>query len=271
MAGTVLAALKITMGILGRSHALIASGMCNISDVTSGFMVILGVKYSKKPPNQRYQYGYGKIEFIAQMVVSMLMILGNIVLLLSSFVIMARRVIVIPHIVVFFVAIISAIVNGLIYKFASCCARELNSPALRSHAEHNKIDVASSLLVAVGIIATRIGMHWADPVIAIFECAHVIHGSWVILWDGLKGVMDTSIKQDYIDQVKDNIYELDEIKKVGRIKARQSGSRVFMDITIGIDSELSILDSKRVVQKLKSHLHSRDRHLGDIHVQVVPA
>jgi cation diffusion facilitator family transporter len=271
VAGVFLAAFKFTIGVLGRSRALMASGMCNISDVSSGLIVMLSVRYSRRPGSRRYQYGYGKIEFVTQMVISMLMILGTAVLFVSSFFILAKRIIVIPHMVVFFVAIISAIVNGLIYKFASCGSKELNSPALKSHAEHNKIDVASSLLVAVGVIVTRMGIHWADPVIAIFECAHVIQGSWIIFWDGIKGLMDTSVSPEHIENIRDMVCEIDDIKSVGRVIARQSGPKIFLNISIGVDPELSTLDCKRIIQSLKAHLRANDRHLGDILVQVAPA
>ena len=49
-----------------RYQALIGSGLCNMSDVLSSIVVIIGVKFSKKPADHRYPYGYGKIEFIAQ-------------------------------------------------------------------------------------------------------------------------------------------------------------------------------------------------------------
>ncbi|MBU1924269.1 MAG: cation diffusion facilitator family transporter [Candidatus Omnitrophica bacterium] len=268
--GLFLAGFKLTIGFLGRSRALIASGMCNLSDVSSALIVILGVKYSRKNPNRRFQYGYGKVEFIAQVAMSALMIFGNVILIFSSFVVIAKRIIIIPHTVVFFTALISMVVNGLIYKFAKCGAKELNSPALRSHAEHNKIDVVSSILVAVGVLASRIGLHWADPLIAIFESFHIIHGSWGIFWDGFKGIMDTSAPQGYIDEIRESIRELDSIKGVPMLRARQSGQKILLDMAIEIDPELSVFESKALIQSLRSHLRSKDRYLEDIFVQVRP-
>src|SRR3989304_1621399 len=140
LANLFLAAFKLFVGFLGRSRALIGSGFCNFT----------GIKYSKKPADHRYPYGYGKIEFIAQVIMSATMILGTVALIFSSFIVIAKRILIVQHMVVFFVAILSAVINGLLYKFAHCGGKELNSPALKAHAEHNKIDVISSLLVAVG-------------------------------------------------------------------------------------------------------------------------
>lgn len=268
--GIVLAAFKLTIGLMGRSHALVASGMCNISDVSSSVAVLLGVKYSQKPANKRYQYGYGKVEFIVQVGIGGLMIIGTVLLILSSFIVLVKRTIIIPNMLVFFTAILSAIINGLIYKFADCGSKELNSPALKSHAEHNKIDVASSLLVAVGVLATRIGLHWADPLIAIFECAHVIHGSWCIFGDGLKSLMDASMPMEYIEKMKKNVLEVENVLKVALVQARQSGQKIFVNIAVEINPNLSVLASKHIIQSIKAHLREKDRHIGSIFVKVMP-
>lgn len=266
-----LAAFKLFVGFLGRSRALIGSGMCNLSDITSAFLVIIGVKYSKKPPDERYPYGYGKVEFIAQVGMSVVMILGTVALILSSFIILAKRILVIPHMVVFFTAAMSAVINGLIYKFSHCGAEELNSPALRAHAEHNKIDVISSLLVAIGVVAARKGMLWVDPAVAIFECLHVIHGSAIILNDGLKGAMDTNMPEGYIGKVRENILRVKGVRSVDRLRARQTGRHVALDVVVRLDPDISVLEAKRINQAVKAYLRSQDKHIENVAIQVVPA
>ncbi|UCC95282.1 MAG: cation transporter [Candidatus Omnitrophota bacterium] len=270
-AGILLASFKFSIGLLGRSHALVASGMCNLSDIASASVIILGGRYSQKPPNKRYPYGYGKLEFIVQFGISLFMILGNTILIMSSFIVIAKHKMIVPHVTVFFAAMISAVVNGLIYKFARCGAKELNSPALKSHAEHNKIDVASSLLVAIGILATRAGLHWADPLIAIFECIHIIYGSLIILGDGFKGIMDASVPEEYIHFLNERILQIEDIKKVTKIKARHAGRKIFLDIAMQLDPHLSVLEAKKITQTLRAHLRKENRHLGNIFVQVTPA
>ncbi|MBF0494525.1 MAG: cation transporter [Candidatus Omnitrophica bacterium] len=271
VANMFLAAFKLFIGFLGRSRALIGSGLCNLSDITSSIVVIIGVKFSKKPADDRYPYGYGKVEFVAQFVTSLFMILGTVALIASSFFVIAKRVIVVPHLVVLFTAVLSAVVNALIYKFAHCGGEELNSPALKAHAEHNKIDVISSILVAAGVIVVRQGLHWVDPVIAIFECLHVLHGSVVILIDGVKGVMDTSLPDDYIEKVEETVNEVDGVKKVRHVRARQSGRYIVLDIALETDPDISIARSKKISQTVKAALRGADRYVGSVTVQVVPA
>jgi cation diffusion facilitator family transporter len=271
LANLLLAAFKLFVGFLGRSRALVGSGLCNLSDISSAIVVLIGVKYSKKQPNRRFPYGYGKAEYIGQVVMSLLMIVGTLALVLSSFIVIAKRIIIIPHLVVFFTAVMSAIINGLIYKFTHCGARELNSPILKAHAEHNKIDVISSLLVAVGVIVARRGMHWVDPLVAILESAHIIYGSSIILRDGLKGVMDTSLPDEYADEMKQHILEVKGVRRVNQVRARQAGRYVLLDVVMQLDPDLNVLEAKRINQSVKAHLRSADNYIRNILIQVVPA
>ncbi|MBF0384274.1 MAG: cation transporter [Candidatus Omnitrophica bacterium] len=271
LANFILAAFKIFVGFLGRSRALLGSGLCNLSDVTSSVAVIIGVRYSKKPANSRYPYGYGKIEFIAQVIISFFMILGTIALIFSSFMVIAKRILVIQHMVVFFVAILSAIVNALLYKFSHCGGKELNSPVLKAHAEHNKIDVISSLLVAVGVLVTRQGMHWVDPAIAIFECLHVLHGSFMILKEGTRGVMDTNMPDNFTEPIKDFIKKVNGVEKVKDVRARQTGRYVILDVVLQLSPKLTVLEAKTINQRIKSLLRDQNKYIGHIAIQILPA
>ncbi|MBF0330856.1 MAG: cation transporter [Candidatus Omnitrophica bacterium] len=271
VANLFLAAFKLFVGFMGRSRALIGSGLCNLSDVFSSIVVIIGVKYSKKPADKMYPYGYGKIEFIAQVIMSALMILGTLALILSSFIVLAKRTFVVQHQVVFFVAILSAVISAFIYKFSHCGGEELNSPSLKAHAEHNKIDVVSSLLVAIGVVVTHMGLHWVDPVIAILECAHVLHASVGILQGGLKGMVDRNLPDEYLAKIKDLVAGVKGVSKVRQVRARQTGRQVVLDISMQIDPNISILEAKRINQTVRAYLRSEDRYIGHISIQDIPA
>jgi len=172
--------------------------------------------------------------------------------------------------VVFFVAILSAIINGLLFKFSHCGAEELNSPVLKAHAEHNKIDVVSSLLVAIGVLVARKGMHWVDPAIAIFECAHVIHASVIILLDGLKGTMDTNMPEDFREEIKEHILSVEGVLNVNKVLARQTGRHIVLDVVMELNPEINVLQAKMINQKIKSLLRGVNKYIGHVALQVVP-
>jgi len=172
--------------------------------------------------------------------------------------------------VVFFAAILSAGINALIYKFADCGSRQLNSPALAANAEHNKIDAASGILVAIGVLATRAGLHWIDPLIAIVESLHTLHGSAVIFKDAIKNLLDASLPQEYITDITEQVSQVKNVQRVNIMRARQSGSKIFLDFEIEIDPQHSVLASKKIKQTIKDQLRKKNNYIGNIHIMVVP-
>src|SRR5688572_20408181 len=65
-----LGAVKIIAGILGHSYALIADGVESMLDVVSGLVVAGSLKIAAQPPDERYPYGYGKVEPAAGLVIA---------------------------------------------------------------------------------------------------------------------------------------------------------------------------------------------------------
>src|SRR5215204_1553480 len=70
LASVVLGAFKIITGILGNSYALIADGVESLLDVVSGLVVAGSLKFSIQPPDERYPFGYGKVEPAAALVIA---------------------------------------------------------------------------------------------------------------------------------------------------------------------------------------------------------
>ena len=265
-----LSAIKLVVGYLGGSSALIGSGMCNLSDVTASLAMLFGAGYANRPKSARHPYGLGKIEFLIQVGISGFMILGNAAVILSSMIHIGTRTIIVPHMFVFFVALFSAIIDTLIFKYSHCAAKQLNSPAFKADAEHHKIDVVSEVCVAGGVLITRAGFHWVDPLIAIFECGHVFHGSWELFWDGFRGLVDANAKPTEIEKIRKKVAAVEDVRKVVSVRARSTGVRLLVDLAVEVDPELSILDSKKVALYLKHLLKSQDEHIENVFVQVLP-
>jgi cation diffusion facilitator family transporter len=265
-----LSAVKLVVGYMGGSSALIGSGMCNLSDVTASLAMLFGAEYSSKPKSIRHPYGLGKLEFLTQVGISGFMILGNAAVILSSMIHIGTRTIIVPHMFVFFVALLSALVDTLIFKYSHCVAHQLNSPAFRADAEHHKIDIVSEFCVAGGVLITRAGFHWVDPLIAIFECGHVFHGSWDLFWDGLRGLTDANAKPETIDKIRRRVAAVEDIKKVVSVRARSTGTKMLVDLAVEVDPEISVLDSKKVAMYLKHLLMKHDEHVENVFVQILP-
>ena len=73
----VLALTKIAGGLFGRSHALIADGIESSLDVLSSVMMWGAIKYAERPPDIDHPYGHGKMESLAAVAGSLLLIMAG--------------------------------------------------------------------------------------------------------------------------------------------------------------------------------------------------
>ena len=80
----ILAGIKIFEGIISGSVAIIADAFNNLSDSGTSVITLLSFKLSSKPADKEHPYGHARIEYIASMVVSFIILLVGAELLLDS-------------------------------------------------------------------------------------------------------------------------------------------------------------------------------------------
>ena len=77
----VLSAVKVSVGYLAGSMALVADGIHSISDMTTDIAVLLGVHFSSKQPDEKHQYGHGRTEtFAAAFIGIALLVVGSVMI-----------------------------------------------------------------------------------------------------------------------------------------------------------------------------------------------
>ncbi len=245
---------KLYIGIIGSSRALVASAFCSLTDVASAISIIASTKIIRRPVNPKYPYGYGKVEFVVSMMVSLFILLSTLFLFIGSFLLIVRKVNIAPRWIAFFGAIISSILSSIKYRYARCVARELDSPAIQAHAAHNKTDSVTSIFVAFGIVFARLGLGFLDPLIAIFETVHVLFSSGEVFLKGARGLLDISVSSEKMLKIENASCEVDGVRGVGRIRARQSGQDIFVDVSVILQNDMNVAEAGIVKQKIRQNI-----------------
>ena len=80
----VLALLKIIIGALASSIAIISEGVNNFADVVSALLTLVGSKLAKMHPDEKHPFGYGRIEYLVSLVISVLILVTGIEMVSSS-------------------------------------------------------------------------------------------------------------------------------------------------------------------------------------------
>ena len=79
-----IAAVKIMIGTLASSIAIVSEGINNATDAGSSFLTYIGTKLSGKHPDEKHPFGYGRIEYLTGMVVGVLILYAGLGMLKES-------------------------------------------------------------------------------------------------------------------------------------------------------------------------------------------
>ncbi len=156
----ILVAIKLTTGMLVSSMSLIADGFHSVSDLISDFAVILGVKISRKEPDEKHPYGHGWAENFITFFTAVPLAAAGGYMVIKAINSIARQEITKIGFPVLGVALIAIILKEFTFKITKKAAVQLSSSMLYANAWDHRSDALSSLAVAIGAIASMFSIRW---------------------------------------------------------------------------------------------------------------
>jgi cation diffusion facilitator family transporter len=248
---SLMAAFKIVVGMLAASHALLASALYSINDILSSIAIAISLRLGQKRPDQRHPYGYGKAEYIAVAIVSLVIAMGVFFMFFFSVIDILTGVPGPPHFIAMALAALSLIVSWTMSRKAHHLANKLKSPAINTSAVHNHADAEGSLGALIGIGGAILGFHVLDRIIAVLETLHLIVLSGTLLAKSVKGLMDVAIPEEDLDLVHDACRRVDGVSEVQYIRSRRAGSQTWLDIAVVVASELCVADAHHIRRRIQ--------------------
>lgn len=265
-----LAILKITVGVTSGSKACIADGLHSASNIITAFAIILSHKIGSKPHNSRFQYGYGKVEFVAAGAISLLITAGAVALVTVSIHNIIREPSVPPHFSAVLLAIISIAANEMLFRFMRCAGTRLKSQTIMANAWANRADCFSSFAVIIGVVGSKLGFHHLDPIAALFVVAVIIKVSVKILVDSVKALMDSSVNNVYGEEIEAVVRNVEDVREVLELKTRQIGKKIWVELDVLIDPHRTIGEGNVIAERIKAALMRKVTDLERIMVHFRP-
>lgn len=267
---TILALFKIVVGIAFFSTALLADALYSLLDIGYSVLIIVGLKISAKPPDSGHDYGHGKVEFIITIAFSILTVFSAIAIFLFALFELRNGVMGTFSGYVLLVAVISILANYLFFKFTDCIAIQFDSPSISSLAIHSKADAVSSVLVMISMLFAYFGYDHVGPFVAIIETAHILVIGSQIFKNSIYGLLDASIPQEDIKNVKFILSSMHGIKNVNYVKSRKIGQRIWLNIEIELPASLNLSKVDAIKNNLNEAIKGKIKNIEEIMVNVMP-
>lgn len=269
IANLLLAAVKLGTGFWTGSRALIADGANNATDMIGSVAVLIGLRVARRPADGDHRYGHQKAEAMAVMVVGALMMVIGVEVALGAARAIRNPAPIEAGWIAAAVAVISIAAKEALFRYKIALARRTGSPALAAGAWDHRSDVYATSAALIGILGARFGYPAADPVAGLIVAGFILRAAWKVGRDGVNHLMDRFDEEKLAD-LRSIVSGVDGVAAVHEIKARHMGASVLVDVTIGVNQVLSVVQGHQVADRVEQQLLVRKEVTG-VMVHVEPA
>jgi cation diffusion facilitator family transporter len=251
-----LGVIEIAAGQFTGSIGLSADGIDSISDGFVSFLVWLGLKMSQKAPDEKFHFGYHKVETLVAFVTSIgLMGLGGVVLYRSYLAFVKPKPLTLP---VLALAVLLIAGNISLYRALQMrrIAKKYNLSSLRLDANNAIKDGSASFLVFFTVLASSLGFHQMDGVGGMAVGVFILIVSYVVLRETTLVLLDAYHNPQLVEEIR-RIVERNEGVNVKDVLLRASGPYVHSEIHIEAESDMTVGQLDEIKSSIENAVKER--------------
>lgn len=274
----ILIALKFVAGIVGRSSAMTADAVHSLSDFITDVIVLVFVRISGKPKDRGHEYGHGKYETFATMVIGVILIAAGIGLLVNGVELVIRSMkgyeLPQPTCLALGVAIIAILAKEIVYRFTVKVGREEGSKAVVANAWHHRSDAISSAGTLVGVAgAMFLGEHWRilDPLAAIVVSAFIIKSGYDIMKPCIDELLEASLPKEEEEDILNAILSVEGVKWVHNLRTRNVGNAIAIDFHAKMDGNMTLRQAHAITKEIEGRIRDKYGKQTLINIHMEPA
>ncbi len=257
----ILTVFKIIAGVLGRSTAMIADGIHSLSDLLSDIVVIVFVKISAKGRDKDHDYGHGKFETFATLIISLMLIVVAANLMSGGInkirLILGGGEVSSPGMIALWAAVASIVLKEILYRYTIIQGKALNSPMMIANAWHHRSDAFSSLGSLIGIAgAIFLGDKFVilDPITGCFISIFILVMAVKMSVPAIKELLDVSLPDDVEEKIEATAKSVKGVVDLHELKTRREGPGIIMEGHLVLNSEISLKEAHDISKKVEDAL-----------------
>lgn len=263
-----LSSVKLIIGYIGASSALKADGLNNTTDIIASIAVLIGLRISQKPPDLDHPYGHLRAETVASLIASFIMMLVGLQVLITSVKGIWNPVETTPSTLTAIVAIVSAAIMYVVYRYNLALAKKIKSAAIKAAAYDNRSDALVSTGTAIGIFGAIYGFPIIDTITALIVGVLIIKTAVEIFLEAVHALTD-GFDIEEMDKLSNLIKEVEGVIELIQFKGRSHGNMYFIDVTVTVNPYLNVWDSHRITEEIE-HTVRQENRFCDVHVHIEP-
>ena len=261
---------EIASSLLSGSVALLADGIDSISDAGVSFFVWTGLRFVRRKPSRRFQYGYYKVESFTAFVTGIVLIPISAYILLRSY----RAFLSPVPLRLPLLALVALVAAGLgsLYRALQMrlVANKYNILSLNLDANNSIKDTTSSFVAFGSVLLSTIGVYHADAIGGMLVAVYILTVAYVTIRESSLVLLDEFHEPELSKKIESLIRSHEHVKGIRELRLRRAGPFIVGSLEVEVDGTITLSQAHDVAIELESSVMTTIKGLRRLVVTPVP-
>lgn len=251
----IISVVKIVSGFLFQFGSLLADGLQTFSDFVTDIVSFLGARFSKKQPTRNHPFGFGKVEYLTNLLVGILLFLLAIFIIYNGI----RSSWHIPSLSVLWLLLLCFVIKGIVLFFLYTVGKDINSQLLITSFEESKMDMISSCGVVIAVILLQFSrevyiLRYVDLIVGVIIGLLVLKTAIEILVENSMNLIGkVEVDSELSREIEKFLLDIKGVEKV-KIYLIRYGKYYKIQLIVEMNSNLTLRQVTRLEEKIKKEL-----------------
>ena len=262
------AVAKLVLGYSTGAVSVISDGFHSLTDAASNVMGMIGLRASRKPPDEDHPYGHRKYETLAAAGIFVFLLFVVMEVTRAAFSRLYGGAAPAVTVLSFAVMLVTLAVNVLVVRYEGGEARRLSSELLLADALATRSDVLTSCAVIVTLVAVRLGYPELDAVGGLVIAFFIARTGWEIGRNTSRVLSDRVVLAE--DDIRSVVMSAPEVMGCHHIRSRGSLDHTFLDLHVWFRPDMPLYEAHRLSHVVKDKLMAKYPHIVDAIIHIEP-
>ena len=254
LVNSILFIFKLVIGVMVGAVSVIADAIHTLSDVVSSIVVIWGFKQAEKPADVEHPYGHGRAEYIATLIIAILLCVAGIEFIEASIDRIQNPEQVVAKWWMILILMVTIILKEITARYAEFLSTKIASGTLHADAWHHRIDALSSLLVVGALIAGKYGYPSSDGWAGLGVALFLIYTGFIIAKDAVDDLIGKPPTSEEVEVIRQIVMSVDGVLGAHDIIVHSYGHDKFASVHVEIDADETTAVAHDISEEVENKL-----------------
>ncbi|RLJ02344.1 MAG: hypothetical protein DRP10_01525 [Candidatus Aenigmatarchaeota archaeon] len=261
---------KGIVGFLSGSVVLVADALHNLTDLTIDIASWFGLKIAQRKPDEKFPYGYYKVESLTTLFVSLFILYAACELLIEGY----SRLFIVSEIDIPFLAMLVALISSLvsisISKYLKNTGKSINSELLIVNSKERFVDGISSIFVFLAIFLNYYKIPCIEGITSMIISLLILKVGIFSIKDSVFSLMDISPSKEEEEKIKKIIKSVKGVDDFTDLKLRKSGPFIFGEVKIKVKRFIKVERGHEIADEIENKIKEKIKQVNSFTVHVEP-